>query len=205
MSSIAALHNAVCSEYRPEIPLANSLNNFLILESISPILKYHKNFQLMIEADITEQTSTSQPRWLTIVRIALGFILFWKGITFIRDSSDLQLMLQRMSIGVIHENTEWIAFLITYLNLLGGLFIAVGLFTKTSCIVQIPILFGAVFFVNTKHGLNQSTSELILSVIVLILLIVFAIKGSGVISADEYFRSYYKAGSEEGNTKKFFK
>ena len=159
----------------------------------------------MKEADITEKTSTSQPRWLTIVRIALGFILFWKGISFIRDSSDLESMLHRMSMSVIDKNYEWIAFLITYLNLLGGLFIAVGLFTKTSCIIQIPILIGAVFFVNSRHGLNQSNSELILSVIVLILLVLFAVKGSGVISADEYFRSYYKAGSEEGNTKKFFK
>ena len=159
----------------------------------------------MKEADITEKTSITQPRWLTILRIVLGFILFWKGITFIRDSSDLSSILQRMSIGVVNKNSEWIAFLITYINLLGGLFIAVGLFTKTSCVIQIPILIGAVFFVNTKGGLNQSSSELILSVIVLILLILFAVKGSGVISADEYFRSYYKAGSEEGNTKKFFK
>ncbi len=159
----------------------------------------------MEETHITEKTSASQPRWLTLVRIVLGFILFWKGISFIRDSSDLQLMLQRMSIGAIHENSEWIAFLITYINLLGGLFILVGLFTKTSCIVQIPILIGAVFFVNTKDGLNQSTSELVLSAVVLVLLILFAIKGSGVLSADEYFRSYYKAGSEEGHTKKFFK
>ncbi len=159
----------------------------------------------MEEAHITEKTSVSQPRWLTIIRIALGLILFWKGIVFIHDSSDLHLMLQRMQIGAVDKNTEWIAFLITYINLLGGLFIIVGLFTRTSCIVQIPILIGAVFFVNTKAGLNQSTSELILSAIVLVLLIFFAIKGSGVLSADEYFRSYYKAGSEDGNTKKFFK
>ncbi|MEO8762657.1 MAG: DoxX family protein [Ginsengibacter sp.] len=159
----------------------------------------------MNEPDITEKTSATQPRWITIVRIALGFILFWKGINFIRDSSDLSLILQRMSIGVVNKNSEWIAFLITYINLLGGLFIAVGLFTKTSSVIQIPILIGAVFFVNTKDGLNQSSTELVLSVIVLILLILFAVKGSGVISADEYFRSYYKAGSEEGNTKKFFK
>lgn len=159
----------------------------------------------MKESNITEKTSTTQPRWLTIVRIALGFILFWKGITFIRDSSDLHIMLQRMSIGMIDNNAQTIAFLITYLNLLGGLFIGVGLFTRTSSILQIPILIGAVFFVNTGHGLNQSTTELVLSIIVLILLILFAIKGSGALSADEYFRSYYKAGSEEGNTKKFFK
>ena len=159
----------------------------------------------MKDIDITEKTSIDQPRWLTILRIALGLILFWKGITFIRDSSDLQLMLHRMAIGVVDKNSEWMAFLISYINLLGGLFIVAGLFTRTSCLVQIPILFGAVFFVNTKHGLNQSTSELILSAVVLILLILFAIKGSRDLSADEYFRSYYKAGSEEGHTKKFFK
>lgn len=158
----------------------------------------------MKDADITEDASASQPRWLTILRIALGLILFWKGISFIRDASDLQQMLQRMSIGVVDKNTEWIAFMITYLNLLGGLFIVVGLFTKTSCVVQIPILIGAVFFVNTSEGLNQSTTELILSAVVLVLLIVFAIIGSGAISADEYFRSYYKAGSVDGSTKKLF-
>ena len=159
----------------------------------------------MKHADITENTSLTQPQWLTIIRVALGLILFWKGITFIRDSSNLQLMLQRMAIGVVDKNSQWIAFLITYINLLGGLFIIVGLFTKTSCIVQIPILIGAVFFANTKSSLNQSNSELILSGVVLILLILFAIKGSGVLSADEYFRSYYKAGSVDGNTHNFFK
>jgi len=164
-----------------------------------------KEGEILKEAHLTEQTSITQPRWLTIIRIALGLILFWKGITFIRDSSDLQLLLQRMSIGVVDQNSQVIAFIITYVTLLGGLFITVGLFTKTSSIIQIPILIGAVFFVNTKSGLNQSNSELILSAIVLLLLILFAIKGSGVLSADEYFRSYYKAGSEDGNTKKFFK
>ena len=158
----------------------------------------------MKEADITEKTSVSQPRWLTIVRIALGLILFWKGINFMRDSSDLHLMLQRMSIGVVDKNSVWIEFLITYINLLGGLFIIVGLFTKTSSIILIPILISVVFFVNTRHGLYQSTFELVLSAIVLILLILFSIKGSGVLSADEYFRSYYKAGSEDGNMKKLF-
>jgi uncharacterized membrane protein YphA (DoxX/SURF4 family) len=84
------------------------------------------------------------------------------------------------------------------------LFIACGLFTRTSSIVQIPILVIAVFFINTRnHG--NSTFEWILSIITLILLVFFAIKGSGALSADEFFRSYYKAGSEEGNTKKFFK
>jgi hypothetical protein len=53
--------------------------------------------------------------------------------------------------------------------------------------------------VNSKN-LEQSTFEFILSIVVFLLLILFAIKGSGTLSADEYFRTYYKAGSEKGNT-----
>lgn len=159
----------------------------------------------MSETPITEKTSISQPKWLTVLRIALGVILIWKGISFMRETSDLENMLKRMAIRMIDKNYEVVAFLITYINLLGGFFIALGLFTKTSSIIQIPILIGAVFFVNTKSGLNQSLAEIILSAVVLILLIIFAVKGSGALSADEYFRSYYKAGKEEGSTKNFFK
>ncbi|MDQ6890943.1 MAG: DoxX family protein [Bacteroidota bacterium] len=158
----------------------------------------------MKEADITEKTSAGHPLWLTILRIALGFILFWKGINFIRDTSLLQSMIEKAGIGMLDKNSSVLAFIITYLNLLGGLFIAVGLFTKTSSIIQIPILIGAVFLVNMRQE-GSTGFELVLSIIVLVLLVVFAFKGSSSISADEYFRSYYKAGSEEGNTRKFFK
>ena len=158
----------------------------------------------MKEGTITEKTSTSQPVWLTIVRIALGFILFWKGINFIRDTTMLQSMISQTGVKMIDNNSSVLAFFITYINLLGGLFIAVGLFTRTSSIIQIPILIGAVFLVNMKQAAN-SGFELVLSIIVLLLLVVFAYKGSSTISADEYFRSYYKAGSEEGNTKRFFR
>ena len=158
----------------------------------------------MKQVNVTERTSLNQPRWLTLLRVLLGLVLFWKGITFIYEYADLQGILHRMAIDVVDKNASWMAFLITYINLLGGLFITVGLFTRTSCLVQIPILMGAVFFVNNRQGLNQPLYELIVSAVVLVLLIIFAIKGSGVLSADEYFRSYYKAGSEDGNMKRFF-
>lgn len=158
----------------------------------------------MIESPVTEKTDFSQPAWLTIFRIALGLILFWKAIVFIRDTTILQSMIQQTGIGFFSNNAEMLAFIIAYLTLLCGLFILSGLFTRTSSIVQIPILIVAVFFVNSK-SIDQSASELVLSVVVLILLIVFAIKGSGTISADEFFRTYHKAGSEGGNTQRFFK
>lgn len=148
-----------------------------------------------------EKNKSAQPKWLTIFRIALGLILFWKGISFIHDSLSLQAMVKRTGIGMLDKNAETVAFLVTYANLLGGFLITVGLFTKWASIVQIPILFGAVFLVNAREGINADNFELVLSGIVLILLIVFVIKGSGAISADEYFRNYYKAGYESGHTK----
>ena len=151
-----------------------------------------------------KETDSSQPKWLTILRVVLGLILFWKGISFIRDSSALETMVQKTGINMFNANAQTISFIITYANLLGGFLVIVGLFTRWASIVQIPILLGAVIFVNVKAGMNAGNSELLLSILVLILSIVFAIKGSGVISADEYFRSYYKAGANPGSTKKFF-
>lgn len=158
----------------------------------------------MIESPVTEKTSLTQPAWLTLLRIALGLILFLKAIIFIRDTTLLQSMIEHTEIGFLSRNAEALAFIVAYLSLLCGLFILSGLFTRTSSIVQIPILIIAVFFVNAK-SMGNSIFELILSVIVLVLLILFAIKGSGTISADEFFRTYYKAGTEDGNTQRFFK
>ncbi len=157
----------------------------------------------MIESPVTEKTHINQPAWLTIFRIALGLILFWKAIVFIRDTTLLQSMIGNTGIGVFSNNASNLSFIVAYLTLLCGLFILSGLFTRTSSIVQIPILIVAIFFVNAKN-IGQSSFELVISVVVLLLLIVFAVKGSGTLSADEFFRTYYKAGTEEGNTTGFF-
>jgi putative oxidoreductase len=148
-----------------------------------------------------EKNKSRQPKWLTIFRIALGLILFWKGISFIHDSLSLEAMVKHTGISTLDKNAGIVTFIITYANLLGGFLIIVGLFTRWASIIQIPILVGAVFLVNVREGIGVSNIELVLSSIVLILLIVFAIKGSGAISADEYFRNYYKAGYESGHTK----
>ncbi|HEU5364783.1 MAG TPA: DoxX family protein [Hanamia sp.] len=158
----------------------------------------------MIESPVTPQTNIKQPAWFSLLRMLLGLILFWKGIVFIRDTELLKLLVQHTGVGAFSQNSEWITFIVAYLTLLCGLFIFSGLFTRASCIVQLPIILVAIFFVNIQR-VDQSTFELLLSVIVLILLVLFAIIGSGTLSADEFFRTYYKAGSEEGNTERFFK
>jgi len=159
---------------------------------------------MKVSTALKKNNSGYQPKWLTIPRIVLGLILFWKGISFIQDSSELEAMVSQTGVSMFDSNAQAIAFIITYVNLLGGLFIATGLFTRWASLLQIPILIGAIIFVNSKTGMSFSNYELILSIIVLILLVVYVIRGSGALSADEFFRSYFKAGTESGHTKKFF-
>jgi uncharacterized membrane protein YphA (DoxX/SURF4 family) len=68
------------------------------------------------------------------------------------------------------------------MHVLGGGLIFLGLFTRLWALLQLPIVFGAVFFVNiTAPYVN---SELWLSILVLALLCVFVILGSGPLSLD---------------------
>ncbi len=157
-----------------------------------------------MEADpINDKNNDWYPRWLTFARIVLGLILLAKGISFFHDSTGLEAMMHRKGWDMFDNNAETWAFVINYINLLGGLFIAVGLITRWAAVIQIPILVGAVVF-NFEAGLSFSNSELILSLFTLLLLIIFVVKGSGAISAEEFFRSYTKAGMEAGHTKRFF-
>lgn len=123
------------------------------------------------------------PKWLDIIRIALGIFLCWKGIDFLRNTSDLiALMKNRSPFGefVIILVAHYVAFA----HVLGGFFLAIGMFTRAACLIQIPILLGAIVFVNisaTKDAFNPY-SELFLSVIVLLLLIYFLIIGNGPLS-----------------------
>jgi uncharacterized membrane protein YphA (DoxX/SURF4 family) len=67
-------------------------------------------------------------------------------------------------------------------HLAGGTLIFLGLFTRMAAIFQLPIVFGAVFFVNIL--LSFVNSELWLSILVLALLVLFVIIGSGPWSLD---------------------
>ena len=146
----------------------------------------------------------TQPKWLTLLRIILGIIILYKGFIFFKNSVLVESLLKNNSFQMIDKNSETIAFIITYINLLGGFFILIGLFTRWMCIIQIPILLGAIFFVQDMASASFTNTELLLSIAVLVLLILFAIKGSGALSADEYFRNYTKAALEPGHTKNLF-
>lgn len=142
----------------------------------------------MIRENLNENTRTSRPNWFTFLRIALGIIIIWKGINFIRNTAVAESLIEQTGVGFFSENAGLLAYVITYLSLLCGLFILIGFITRISAMVMIPVLVVAVFFINIRR-LDDNIFEFILSLVALALLILFAVKKSGRFSADEYFRS----------------
>jgi len=118
------------------------------------------------------------PKWLDIIRIALGIFLCYKGIQFLNNmSSMLDLLTNKVSFGSfsIMLMSNYVAFA----HLLGGILLIFGMLTRFACLLQIPILLGAVFLVNSTGDLLRPFSETYLAILVLLLLIYFLIIGNG--------------------------
>jgi len=135
---------------------------------------------------IHEWSIKHQPKWLVVVRVALGLCLLAKGISFIRNSTILQEIFTRSSIP---HSLAWLAYFIPWAHLFGGFMIVIGLFTRIAVLLQIPILIGAIIFVNTRSGVYSGESDLLFSIIVLVLLIFFLVEGSGYYSVDRQIKT----------------
>jgi uncharacterized membrane protein YphA (DoxX/SURF4 family) len=116
------------------------------------------------------------PQWLDIVRILLGIFLCYKGVDFLMNMGQmLSLITNNMSFGSFTE--MMMGNYISFAHILGGILLILGVLTRFACLLQIPILVGAVFFVNTS--LYRPFSEMMIAILVLLLLILFLIVGNG--------------------------
>jgi uncharacterized membrane protein YphA (DoxX/SURF4 family) len=125
------------------------------------------------------------PKWADIPRVALGIFLCFKGIEFLENMS---LIISRISSSLTApSNNIWLMVLghyVVFAHLLGGLLLAMGFLTRFACVIQIPILLGAIFLVNTSGEQYTPFSEILLAILVLIGLIYFLIAGNGPWSVD---------------------
>jgi putative oxidoreductase len=132
---------------------------------------------------IQHWSTTHHPRWLVVLRVVLGLCLFIKGISFMNNAVALNLLI---SDSIVSKTGDWLPLVITGAHLLGGFLIIIGLLTRWAILLQIPILIGAVIFMNTQNGIF-SGSESVFALIILILLFLFLVEGGGPISLDNYF------------------
>ncbi len=131
-------------------------------------------------------SASHNPKWLVVLRAGLGFCLFIKGIQFIYNS----IILDEIFAGsAFLSKLSWLSTVIPYIHLLGGALIIAGLFTRMACLIQIPILLGAVVLVNMKQGFFSGGTDLPFSIIMLLFLFFFLVEGGGLVSLDHRYFS----------------
>ena len=136
--------------------------------------------------------NSHRPGFLDIFRFFLGAFITYKGLYFITHMQELEMT--TAGINVYFAGLT-VAHYITFAHILGGPLIFVGLFTRIVCLIQLPILIGAVFMVNAPRGFLSigRHMELWLSIVVLIGLIVFMLFGAGRFSIDAKRRKEMEA------------
>ena len=141
----------------------------------------------MENKNIADKLIPGNPNIYTFLRIITGIVILIRGFNFIFVITNLRSMIQQADIAVFTENSAGLSLIVACLDIACGLFIMVGFVTRTSAIIQIPLLFVATFLVNIRH-IGDNAFEFFLSLFTLVLTILVAIRGSGPFSADEYFR-----------------
>jgi putative oxidoreductase len=144
---------------------------------------------------IQSWASSHNPKWLALIRVGLGVALLMSGVTFMNDQVHFE---EKINASSLKEYTSMITLIVPWVHVVGGFMIMTGIFTRFAAIVQIPIMIGAIFFVNLS-GLNMS-SQLGFSIMVLALLVVFVIEGSGPLSLANYFKEVEEEEKEEEET-----
>jgi putative oxidoreductase len=113
----------------------------------------------------------------SLIRAFLGIALFVRGVILASDPAAITTLAGE-------DKIYWWYSYITVAHIIGGFSLAVGLLTRLGSLLQIPVLFGAVFMVHLKQGLLSVGQSLELSVLVLVLLLIYFVFGGGSLSVD---------------------
>ncbi len=127
------------------------------------------------------------PLWTDFLRIILGVILILKGFLFAEHQEVITNLL-------LENHLQYLIFMAAHyviiMHIAGGILIAFGLLTRFACLMNLPILIAAVLFNNISPNLLPFNSELLISIIVLILLAFFMVLGDGKFSADHFINDH---------------
>lgn len=119
---------------------------------------------------------------LDLLRIVFGVFLLFKGFSFMGNSQiliDLIKPLQNIAGSMIAIHY------VTPAHVIGGLLIIFGLLTRWATLAQLPLIIGAVII---NFAGEMDTTNLILSLVALVLCIFFTVYGSGKHSVDYYLK-----------------
>jgi uncharacterized membrane protein YphA (DoxX/SURF4 family) len=138
---------------------------------------------MSVVTDVEKWGNTHRPGFLDMFRIVLGAFITYKGFYFITHMNELHMTAEGIN---VYFAGMTLSHYVVFAHILGGPLIIVGLFTRIACLIQIPILIGAIVFVNYPKGFLSigNHMELEVSIIILVGLILFMIFGAGRFSID---------------------
>ena len=122
--------------------------------------------------------------WLDCVRIYLGLGLLARGLLLITNTSPGYFVDLMQRSGQSWITNGLLLHYIMVAHFVGGILLTIGFLTRIAALVQIPILFGAVFLIHQHDGLFALGQSLEFSALVLFLLCVFVVSGAGKLSLD---------------------
>ncbi len=124
------------------------------------------------------------PKWIDLLRVILGIIFIVKGIALIEHREQVIQMMEKSNIDLFTFSLSS-QYVIAF-DLVGGLFIAIGLLTRLIVLFQLPIVILSIIFLDYHQNLFVLNSELGYLVLILALVLFFLFYGSGPISVDNY-------------------
>ena len=123
---------------------------------------------------------------LDVLRVYLGAGLFFRGLALLVTDTGLQQLAGASTPGL---GLTGLSVYVMSAHLIGGALLAVGLFTRLAALVQLPVLVGAVSLVHWQDGLLSANQSLEFSALVLFLLVLVCLFGSGQWSLDARWRA----------------
>jgi uncharacterized membrane protein YphA (DoxX/SURF4 family) len=138
---------------------------------------------MSVITDVEKWGNAHRPGFLDIFRIMLGVFITYKGLDFLTHMDELEMTAAGLN---VYFAGATLAHYVVFAHILGGPLIAVGLFTRAVCLINLPVLIGAVVFVNAPKGFLSvgHHMELEVSLVVLAGLLTFIIFGAGKYSID---------------------
>lgn len=124
------------------------------------------------------------PIFVDLVRIYLGVGLFVRGLLFLDQPTLLTESIARS--GALPTDASLIMHAVAIVHIGGGLLLAIGLATRIAALIQIPILLVAVFGIHAQEGLMDPGQSLEFSALVLFLILIIFVRGSGPLSLDVF-------------------
>lgn len=123
---------------------------------------------------------------LDLLRIYLGAALAVRGgLLLVYGDTLTQQLAPDFNLGAFDQAAVTYA---AIAHVVGGVLLAVGLLTRLSALIQIPVLIAAVFFVHLREGLLSPGQSLEVAALVLFFLVLFFAFGSGPLSVDRWLK-----------------